>query len=249
LGTVIGTLAENHAKGRKFVALSSYPANLLNKFLISDHVPYRNSKLTRLLQPSLSGDARISVICTINPDPNAVVESTSTLLFAQRVKKVHVSSFRRLFRSDVLIESAIQLCATRKEVMDTEALIERYRKEIEELKRRLDEREREAPVRNRRLSARDVRVFAPVINATEQGVLNYYNFQQVDESRAMTDLNSRIQQLTKLILTSQTVENGEKSRPSSPSKLDFDLSPYQVHLSPDRITTELITIYSCNKSF
>jgi centromeric protein E len=62
---------------------------LLNVFL-SDHVPYRNSKLTRLLQPSLSGDARISVICTINPDANAVAESTSTLLFAQRIKRVQV---------------------------------------------------------------------------------------------------------------------------------------------------------------
>ena len=46
----------------------------------------------------------------------------------------------------------------------------------------------------------------------------------------MGDLNARIKQLTKLILTSQTVDdnNGDKSRPSSPSKLDFDLSPYQV---------------------
>ncbi|KAF8527599.1 kinesin-domain-containing protein [Hysterangium stoloniferum] len=171
LGSVIGTLAENHAKGK------------------SDHIPYRNSKLTRLLQPSLSGDARISVICTLNPDSGAVAESTSTLLFAQRVKKVH-------------------LCATKKEVIDTDALIERYRKEIEELRRRLEERERDAPVRNRRLSARE----------------------QVDESRAMGDLNARIKQLTKLILTSQTVDdtNGDKSRPSSPSKLDFDLSPYQL---------------------
>ncbi|KAF8585087.1 kinesin-domain-containing protein [Ramaria rubella] len=171
LGSVIGTLAENHAKGR------------------NDHVPYRNSKLTRILQPSLSGDARISVICTLNPDPSAIAESTSTLLFAQRVKKVH-------------------LCATKKEVVDAEALIERYRREIEELRRKLDEREREAPVRNRRLSARE----------------------QVDESRAMLDLNARIKQLTKLILTSQTVDDngGDKSRPSSPNKLDFDLSPYQL---------------------
>lgn len=46
----------------------------------------------------------------------------------------------------------------------------------------------------------------------------------------MNDLNSRIQQLTKLILTSQTVDEakGDESRPASPSKLDFDLSPYQV---------------------
>jgi len=41
--------------------------------------------------------------------------------------------------------------------VDTDALIERYRKEIEDLKSRLAERETEAPVRNRRLSAREVR--------------------------------------------------------------------------------------------
>ena len=44
-----------------------------------------------MLQPSLSGNARISVICTINPEVSAVVESTSTLQFAQRIKKVQVS--------------------------------------------------------------------------------------------------------------------------------------------------------------
>lgn len=43
-----------------------------------------------MLQPSLSGNARISVICTINPEANAVAETTSTLLFAQRVKRVQV---------------------------------------------------------------------------------------------------------------------------------------------------------------
>ncbi|OJA19520.1 hypothetical protein AZE42_03209 [Rhizopogon vesiculosus] len=171
LGSVIGTLAENASKNK------------------NDHVPYRNSKLTRLLQPSLSGDARISVICTINPDTNAVAESTSTLLFAQRIKRV-------------------QLNAKKKEIVDTDALIERYRKEIEDLRSKLAEREAEAPVRTRRLSARE----------------------QIDESKAMKDLNSRIQQLTKLILTSQTVDEskGDESRPASPSKVDFDMSPYQL---------------------
>ena len=108
---------------------------------LSDHVPFCNSKLTRMLQPSLSGDARISVICTINPSKEAITESTSTLLFAQRIKKV-------------------QLHAQKKEVIDTDALLERYRKEIEELKQRLAEREKEAetPTRKgRRLSAREVR--------------------------------------------------------------------------------------------
>jgi centromeric protein E len=90
-----------------------------------------------MLQPSLSGDARISVICTLNPDVNAVAESMSTLLFAQRIKKV-------------------QLNAKKKEVVDTDALLERYRQEIEDLKKRLTEKEAEAPEKNRRLSAREV---------------------------------------------------------------------------------------------
>lgn len=52
----------------------------------------------------------------------------------------------------------------------------------------------------------------------------------MDESRATHDLNSRIRQLTNLILTSQTVDEmkGDESRPQSPSKLDFNLEPYQV---------------------
>jgi centromeric protein E len=92
-----------------------------------------------MLQPSLSGDARISVICTLNPDISGVAESTSTLLFAQRIKKV-------------------QLNAKKKEVIDTDALLERYRQEIEELKNRLSEKEKdaEAPEKGRRLSAREV---------------------------------------------------------------------------------------------
>jgi centromeric protein E len=87
-------------------------------------------------------------------------------------------------------------------------LIERYRKEIEDLKSRLSEKEAEAPGRTRRLSAQE----------------------QVDESKAMKDLNARIQQLTRLILTSQTLDEskGDESRPNSPVKIDFDMSPYQV---------------------
>ena len=73
----------------------------------------------------------------MNPDVHAVTESTSTLQFASRIKRV-------------------QLSAKKKEVVDTDALIERYRKEIEELKKKLSDREAEAPERNRRMSAREV---------------------------------------------------------------------------------------------
>jgi len=53
---------------------------------------------------------------------------------------------------------------------------------------------------------------------------------QIDKSKTMKDLNVRIHQLTKLILTSQSVDEtkGDDSHPGSPVKVNFDLSPYQV---------------------
>jgi centromeric protein E len=52
------------------------------------------------------------------------------------------------------------LNAVKKEIVDTDALIERYRSEISDLKRRLAEREKESevPAKNRRLSAKEVRL-------------------------------------------------------------------------------------------
>ena len=121
----------------------------------------------------------------------------------------------------------VQLHAKKKEVVDADALIERYRKEIEELKQKLAEREAESPARARRLSAREVRSY----HCSTFDTRLIENFmQQIDESKAMRDLNARIQQLTKLILTSQSVDEskGDESRSASPMKVDFDMPPYQV---------------------
>ena len=32
------------------------------------HIPYRDSKLTRILQPALGGNAKTSIICTVAPE-------------------------------------------------------------------------------------------------------------------------------------------------------------------------------------
>ncbi|XP_063823595.1 kinesin-related protein 4-like [Ostrinia nubilalis] len=50
------------------------------------HVNYRDSKLTRILQNSLGGNAKTSIICAITPA--AVEETISTLQFANRAKAI-----------------------------------------------------------------------------------------------------------------------------------------------------------------
>ncbi|KAK6920253.1 Kinesin motor domain [Dillenia turbinata] len=54
----------------------------------STHVPFRDSKLTRLLRDSLGGTARTSLIVTIGPSPRHRGETTSTILFGQRAMRV-----------------------------------------------------------------------------------------------------------------------------------------------------------------
>ncbi|KAK4432769.1 Kinesin-like protein NACK2 [Sesamum alatum] len=54
----------------------------------SGHIPYRNSKLTRILQTSLGGNARTAIICTMSPALSHVEQSRNTLLFATSAKEV-----------------------------------------------------------------------------------------------------------------------------------------------------------------
>lgn len=52
------------------------------------HLPFRNSKLTRLLQPALSGHARIAIVCTAAPSVECLLETHGTLKFASRARRV-----------------------------------------------------------------------------------------------------------------------------------------------------------------
>lgn len=62
--------------------------NVINKLAENPngHIPYRDSKLTRILCNSLGGNAVTSIICTIAPDISQLQLSLSTLRFALRAK-------------------------------------------------------------------------------------------------------------------------------------------------------------------
>ncbi|CAF2064687.1 unnamed protein product [Brassica napus] len=58
----------------------------------SSHIPYRNSKLTQLLQSSLGGRAKTLMFVQLNPDATSYSESMSTLKFAERVSGVELGA-------------------------------------------------------------------------------------------------------------------------------------------------------------
>mmetsp|Transcript_8679 Transcript_8679/g.36164 ORF Transcript_8679/g.36164 Transcript_8679/m.36164 type:complete len:1406 (+) Transcript_8679:84-4301(+) len=87
------------------------------------HIPYRSSKLTRILEPALGGNSRTAIVCTVTPASMHLDETHSTLKFANRAKM-------------------IQNTPVTNEVLDDKAMIRQYQKrmqDLEEFKRRVDE--------------------------------------------------------------------------------------------------------------
>ncbi|XP_019237039.1 PREDICTED: kinesin-like protein KIN-7D, mitochondrial isoform X3 [Nicotiana attenuata] len=154
LGTVIGKLSEGKAS----------------------HVPYRDSKLTRLLQSSLSGHGHVSLICTVTPASSNMEETHNTLKFASRAKRV-------------------EIYASRNKIIDEKSLIKKYQKEISCLKQELDQ------LRRGMLVGVNHEELMTLKQQLEEGQVKMQSRLEEEED-AKAALLSRIQKLTKLILVS-----------------------------------------------
>lgn len=144
------------------------------------HVPYRDSKLTRLLQSSLSGHGRVSLICTVTPASSSTEETHNTLKFAHRTKHVEIQ-------------------ASQNKIIDEKSLIKKYQKEILKLKQELDQLKRgitEQPY----LVASD----QDLVSLKQQLKAGQVKLQSrlEEEEQEKAALMGRIQRLTKLILVS-----------------------------------------------
>ncbi|KAL9234938.1 hypothetical protein vseg_009749 [Gypsophila vaccaria] len=84
-------LKEAQHINKSLAALGDVIASLSMK---NAHVPYRNSKLTQLLQDSLGGQAKTLMFIHMSPEVDAIGETISTLKFAERVSTIELGAAR-----------------------------------------------------------------------------------------------------------------------------------------------------------
>jgi centromeric protein E len=187
LGTVIAKLSDSKDKDGK-------QADKDGK-----HLPYRDSKLTRLLQGALSGNSLVSILCTIQIGAAGSVasgsthtsETINTLKFASRAKNNIVSHAKRA-------EEALGAGGDG----GARVLLERYRMEILELKKELEvqaknkhkEEEEEEKVKDdldERLREKEAEI--------------RHEEQMLEMQLARTALKERIDHLNRLILSSKSI--------------------------------------------
>ncbi|XP_019444059.1 PREDICTED: kinesin-like protein KIN-14L [Lupinus angustifolius] len=75
----------------------------------NSHIPYRNSKLTLLLQDSLGGHAKTLMFAHVSPEADSFSETMSTLKFAQRVSTVELGAARLNKETSEVMELKEQL--------------------------------------------------------------------------------------------------------------------------------------------
>lgn len=151
------------------------------------HLPYRDSKLTRLLQPALSGNSLVSILCTVQliSGVNANTgETLNTLKFAARAKNNIVSHAKR----------AEEAYGAGGGDSGSRVLLERYRMEIQALRGQLDTQAKAQAEKEMKWDEQQY----------EKEAQARHEEQVLEMQLARTALKERIEHLNRLILSSKS---------------------------------------------
>ncbi|KAJ6747587.1 CENTROMERE PROTEIN E [Salix koriyanagi] len=151
------------------------------------HVPYRDSKLTRILQPALGGNANTAIICNITLAQVHTDETKSSLQFASRALRV-------------------TNCAHVNEILTDAALLKRQKKEIEELREKLQGSQSEH-LGKEILNLRNTLLQSELERERIALELEEEKRAQVEREKVLQEQAKRIENLSSMVLYSNRDEN------------------------------------------
>ncbi|KAG8438232.1 hypothetical protein GDO86_008793 [Hymenochirus boettgeri] len=117
-------LREGTNINRSLLALGNVINALADPKSKNQHIPYRNSKLTRLLKDSLGGNCRTIMIAAVSPSSISYDDTYNTLKYANRAKDIKSAVKSNVVSLDSHISQYVKIC-------------EQQKKEIASLKEKL----------------------------------------------------------------------------------------------------------------
>jgi centromeric protein E len=175
------------------------------------HIPFRDSKLTRILEPALGGNSKTAVVCNVTPAATHAEETHSTLRFAMRAKRITNN-------------------ATVNEVVSESALIKRQQREIEELRKKLGG-EGGGSVSNDEINALRREMLEAELE--RERLANELEQEREERDKAQREASAKIDNLTKLVLRTDADAEEEKKTKSKRGGRRETWAPNQSSGVPD----------------
>lgn len=147
------------------------------------HIPYRDSKLTRILEDSLGGNCKTTMMAMISPALEAMTESLSTLKFANRAKNI---------KNEAKVN----------EDLDQKSLLRKYERELKRLRAELEEKSRNVVDKRRLLELDEQRRRAEEDKMAAIRALEERSREFMREKEEKKKLEQRISMLTSQMLMS-----------------------------------------------
>eukprot|EP00562_Extubocellulus_spinifer_P020182 CAMPEP_0178588094 /NCGR_PEP_ID=MMETSP0697-20121206/26830_1 /TAXON_ID=265572 /ORGANISM="Extubocellulus spinifer, Strain CCMP396" /LENGTH=1481 /DNA_ID=CAMNT_0020224381 /DNA_START=164 /DNA_END=4609 /DNA_ORIENTATION=+ len=104
------------------------------------HVPYRDSKLTYLLQDSLGGNSRTMMVVNVSPTNDSYDETACSLQFATRVRRINIGTAKKNVTSKNLEETVNKLSSELKLLSQAKARSEQQMSSLKRENKRVQER-------------------------------------------------------------------------------------------------------------
>ena len=181
-------LQESQNINRSLSALGNVISALTDSKRIRKHIPYRDSKLTRILEDSLGGNCKTTMMAMISPALEHYSETVSTLKFANRAKNI---------KNKAVVNQDL----------NEKALLRKYEKELKRLKAELAEKSKNVIDKSQLIELQEQKNRAERDKMTAIQYLEKISQDLEREKLEKQQLMKQIEEMNSKLLTNNNVNN------------------------------------------